>query len=80
MEFCLKIGGSSSKAKYSWLTDSEQVLWRKGEKNPGDGSETETETLYAQAVGAGIILWLRTFCIMGQRVIFCSEINRIGES
>lgn len=49
---CLKKGGPSSKAKYSWLTDSEPVLWRKGEKNPGEGSEIEPETLYVQAVGA----------------------------
>ena len=46
------MGGPSSKAKYSWLTDSEPGLWRKGEKNPGEGSEIEPETLYVQAVGA----------------------------
>ena len=46
------MGGPSSKAKYSWLTDSEPVLWRKGEKNPGEGSEIEPETVYVQAVGA----------------------------
>ena len=46
------MGGPSSKAKYSWLTDSEPVLWRKGEKNPCEGSEIEPETLYVQAVGA----------------------------
>ena len=38
---CLNIGGPSSKAKYSWLTDSEQVPWGKGEKNPDKGSETD---------------------------------------
>ncbi len=31
---CLKIGGPSSKPKYSSVTDSEQVPWGKGEKNP----------------------------------------------
>ena len=46
------MGGPSSKAKYSWLTDSEPVPWGKGEKNPGEGSETEPETVYVQAVGA----------------------------
>ncbi len=46
------MGGPSSKAKYSWLTDSEPVLWRKGEKNPSEGSEIEPETVYVQAVGA----------------------------
>ena len=52
MEFCLKIGGPSSKAKYYLLTDSEPVPWGKGEKNPCEGSEIETETVYVQAVGA----------------------------
>lgn len=46
------MGGPSSKAKYSWLTDSELVPWGKGEKNPGEGSEIEPETVYVQAVGA----------------------------
>ena len=35
------MGGPSSKAKYSWSTDSEQVPWGKGEKNPDKGSETD---------------------------------------
>ncbi len=73
------MGGPSSKAKYSWLTDSEPVPWGKGEKNPGEGSEKEPETVYVQAVGARLGVWLRTFCIMGQRLIFCSKVNRIGE-
>lgn len=34
------------------MTDSEQVPWGKGEKNPGEGSEKEPETVYVQAVGA----------------------------
>ena len=46
------MGGPSSKAKYSWLTDSEPVPWGKGEKNPCEGSEIEPETVYVQAVGA----------------------------
>ncbi len=74
---CLNMGGPSSKAKYSWLTDSEPVPWGKGEKNPGEGSEIEPETVYVQAVGA---LWLRTFCIMGQRLKFSSKLNRLGEA
>ncbi len=49
---CLNMGGPSSKAKYSWKTDSEQVLWRKGEKNPYKGSEIDPETVCIQAVGA----------------------------
>ena len=49
---CLKIGGPSSKAKYYLPTDSEPVPWGKGEKNPGEGSEIEPETVCVQAVGA----------------------------
>ena len=40
-KFRLKIGGPPSKPKYFLMTDSEQVLWRKGEKNPGEGSEID---------------------------------------
>ena len=149
---CLKMGGPSSKAKYSWLTDSEPVPWGKGEKNPCKGSEIEPETVYVQAVGVSApkffyavsilfvinnklalnlkfsignlgagqapkmikmglsslkfpkaewrgkdkrrmksefvskvkwenlgLRWLRTFCIMGQRLTLCSKVNRIGE-
>ena len=47
------MGGPSSKAKYSMLTDSEPVPWGKGEKNPCEGSEIEPETAYVQAVEAG---------------------------
>ena len=37
--------GPPRKAKYSWVTDSEIVLRRKGEKNPRIGSEIEHETV-----------------------------------
>ena len=50
MKSWLNIGGPSSKAKYSQSTDSEQVPWGKGEKNPDKGSEIEFETTYLQAV------------------------------
>ena len=36
---CVKLPAPSGKAKYSRETDSEPVLWRKGEKNPKKGSE-----------------------------------------
>jgi hypothetical protein len=49
---CLNIGGPSSKAKYSLLTDSEPVPWGKGEKNPEEGSEIDPETVCVQAVEA----------------------------
>ena len=44
--------GPPGKAKYSQETDSEPVLWRKGEKNPEQGSEKEPETIRLQPVGA----------------------------
>ena len=34
------------------MIDSEQVPWGKGEKNPGEGSEIETETVCLQRAGA----------------------------
>ena len=49
-ESCLKKGRPLSKAKYYWLTDSEQVPWGKGEKHPDKGSEIEPETGCLQAV------------------------------
>jgi hypothetical protein len=47
-----KPGGPSPKAKYSLATDSVPVPRGKGEKNPGEGSEIEPETVCLQAVGA----------------------------
>ena len=47
---CLNLGGPPSKAKYSLLTDSEQVPWGKDEKNPDKGSEIELETVCLQTV------------------------------
>ena len=34
------------------MIDSEQVPWGKGEKNPGEGSEIDTETVCLQRAGA----------------------------
>jgi len=48
------MGGPSSKAKYYLSTDSEPVPWGKGEKNPGEGSEIDPETVCVQAVGADL--------------------------
>ena len=44
------MGGPPSKPKYSLATDSEQVPWGKGEKNPDEGSEIELETIHLQTV------------------------------
>ena len=49
---CLKQPVPSGKAKYYWETDSEQVLWRKGEKHFEQKSERDPETVCLQAVGA----------------------------
>ena len=49
---CRKLPAPSGKAKYSQETDSELVLWRKGEKNRKQRSEKEPETVRLQAVGA----------------------------
>lgn len=45
-------GGPPPKAKYSLVTDSEEVRRLKNEKNPVEGSEIEPETRHLQAVGA----------------------------
>ena len=41
------------------MTDSEPVPWGKGEKNPGEGSEIVTETIYLQRAGA----WYAARCV-----------------
>ncbi len=43
--------GPPRKAKYYCVTDSETVPRGKGEKNPGEGSEIEHETVSLQAMG-----------------------------
>ena len=48
----MNLPGPSGKAKYCLMTDSEQVPRGKGEKNPGEGSEIEHETVCLQAIGA----------------------------
>ena len=51
-ESCVNLPGPSGKAKYSRETDSEPVLWRKGEKHFEQKSEIVPETMRLQAVGA----------------------------
>ena len=48
----MNLPGPSGKAKYSRETDSERVLWRKGEKHSDEESEIVPETMRLQAVGA----------------------------
>ena len=47
---CGKAGGPPPKAKYYSVTESEAVLGRKGEKDPGQGSERAPETLCLRTV------------------------------
>jgi hypothetical protein len=47
------MGSPLSKAKYTATTDRAQVPRGKGEKNPGEGSEIESETIRLQAVKGG---------------------------
>jgi hypothetical protein len=57
------MGGPSSKAKYSLVTDSEQVPWGKGEKNPEKGSEIDLKSdAYNQS----------------ERTVGISQLNRDG--
>ena len=52
----LNLGGPPSKAKHLSMTDSEPVPRGKGEKNPCEGSEIETETNSLQTVGGLCLL------------------------
>ncbi len=52
VELGMNLGRPCPKAKYSLVTDSEEVMWMKNEKDPVEGSEIEPETIYLQAVGA----------------------------
>lgn len=48
VESCVNLGRPLSKAKYELVTDSEPVPQGKGEKNPDEGSEIESETVCLQ--------------------------------
>ena len=60
-ESCVNLPGPSGKAKYSRETDSEPVLWRKGEKHFEQKSEIVPETVRLQAVGAAYAV---TACLL----------------
>ena len=64
MEARLNLGGPSSKAKYSLVTDSGLVPRGKGEKNPCEGSEKNLKPcVYKQTKHYG--LWQRaTSCLL----------------
>ena len=73
----LNTGGPPSKAKYYSLTDSAQVPWGKGEKNRGERSEIEPETICLQSFRALCLRtgWWTAFCIMSLRVMMSGEVN-----
>ena len=50
LQNCLQLEGPPSKPKYVSMTDSEQVPWGKGEKNPKKGSEIDPEIRSKQSV------------------------------
>ena len=77
MKSCVNLPGPSGKAKYSRETDSEPVLWRKGEKHFEKKSEIVPETVRLQAVGAHFIVWRRAFCIMNLRVTVAGEVKHL---
>ena len=52
MKPCLNLGRPLSNPKYYYQTDSEQVPGGKGEKNGGDPSEIEPETICLQSFRA----------------------------
>ena len=61
VKFRVNLPGPSGKAKYYLMTDSEQVPWGKGEKNPDEGSEIDLKPYaYKQSERK----WRRAFCIM----------------
>ena len=73
---CGNLPRPRGKTKYSYQTDSELVPWGKAEKNPGEGSEIEPETISLQS-GRSItsVMRRRTFCVMAQGVIVYRKFN-----
>ena len=53
---CLNLGVPPSKPKYFYLTDSVQVPWGKGEKNPKKGVKKNLEIPCLQSVDAWYIV------------------------
>ena len=76
-KFCVNSAAPSAKAKYSWETDSEQVPWGKGEKNPEQGSEIEPETVRLQAVGV-LNLFRMTACLLHNEPTSYSSLARLN--
>ena len=76
VESCVNLQGPPCKAKYSWMTDSEQVLRRKGERAPSARNEREHETVRLQAVGDPFKgSWPRACWRMSQRFKGSGTVN-----
>ena len=69
--------GPSHKAKYSLMTDSEPVLWRKGEKTPGKGVKENLKPC-AYNKSEPVNGWWRAFCRMNRRVILTCKVKPEG--
>ena len=67
-------GGPPSKPKYYLMTDSGEVLWRKGEKNPGRGVKENLKP-YVYKHTKHVKVRCGTFCRMVRRVIVCSKVK-----
>ena len=76
-ESCVNQGGPPSKAKYYLLTDSEQVPWGKGEKNPWRGVK---ENLKPYAYRKRERKWPRAFWLMCPWVAVYGEVKPLGEA
>ncbi len=71
----LNLAGPSGKAKYSRETDSERVLWRKGEKHL-EQEEWNRSWNHTPTSGRSIyMMWRRAFCIMILRVTVTGEVK-----
>ena len=69
-----KTGGPPSKPKYYLMTDSGEVLLRKGEKNPGRGVKENLKP-YVYKHTKHVNVRCGTFCRTVRRVILCSEVK-----
>ena len=75
VESRVNLRGPPRKAKYSWVTDSEEVQRWKGEREPPEGSEKEHETVSWQAVGGWQNIWPRACWRMSRRLIGSGKVK-----
>ena len=69
-------GGPSSKPKYYSVTDREEVLWRKGEKNPGRGVKKNLKPCVYKH-WKSVNGQSGTFCRMVRRVNVCGKVKHL---